>query len=449
MVGLGRSGSEPAPTRIMIVALLSIGTELTRGEIVDTNAAWLAAELTEAGFEIALETTVADDVEAIAQAVRDLTQRHRVVVSTGGLGPTSDDLTARAVAQAAGVELARDDSALLAIRRRVEARGRQVTPAHEKQADVPVGSDILPNGDGTAPGFALGLGTARAFFLPGVPAEMRRMFKEQVLPRIRPEAETGTWTIRLRTFGYGESVVAQHLDGLEEAAASWGDGHVRLGYRAHGPEVDVKVHARAGGPSSARELAAKVAGLVKERLGDVVFGEGDESLAEATGRAVRARGYRLAVAESCTGGLVSHLLTSFPGASEFLIGSAVTYANSAKTRLLGVREDTLRGHGAVSAEVAAEMAEGVRRLCEVDLGISITGIAGPGGGTSAKPVGLVHWAVAHPGGTIVRERVFPGARGDIQMQAAFTVLDQLRRLVEGLPEDAAIPPPLSQRPPVR
>jgi len=428
----------------MTVALLSIGTELTRGEIVDTNAAWLAAELTEAGFEVAIETTVADEIEAIAEAVRDLTRRHRVVVSTGGLGPTSDDVTARAAALAAGVSLARDESALLAIRRRLEARGRTVTPAHEKQADVPTGADILPNGDGTAPGFTLGIGAGRAFFLPGVPAEMKRMFREHVLPRIRPEADSGTWTVRLRTFGYGESIVAQHLDGLEEAHEG-----VRLGYRVHGPEVDVKVHARATGQASARELAAKVAGLVKERLGDVVFAEGDESLPEATGRAVRARGFRLAVAESCTGGLVSHLLTSFPGASEFLIGSAVTYANSAKTRLLGVSEDTLRGHGAVSAEVAAEMAEGVRRLCEVDLGISITGIAGPGGGTSAKPVGLVHWAVAHPGGTIVRERVFPGSRGDIQMLAAFTVLDQLRRLVEGLPEDPPIPPPLSQRPPSR
>lgn len=428
----------------MTVALLSIGTELTRGEIVDTNAAFLAAELTEAGFEVALETTVADEVDAIATAVRDLTSRHRVVVSTGGLGPTSDDLTARAVAFAAGVELSRDESALLAIRRRVEARGRAVTPAHEKQADVPVGSEILPNADGTAPGFMLGFGASRAFFLPGVPGEMKRMFREQVLPRIRPDADSGTFTLRLRTFGYGESVVAQHLDGLEEAHEG-----VRLGYRVHGPEVDVKIHARPAGPSSARDVAARVAALVKERLGDVVFAEGDESLPEATGRAVRARGFRLAVAESCTGGLVSHLLTSFPGASEFLIGSAVTYANSAKTRLLGVREDTLRGHGAVSAEVAAEMAEGVRRLCEVDLGISITGIAGPGGGTSAKPVGLVHWAVAHPGGTIVRERVFPGSRGDIQMQAAFTVLDQLRRVCEGLPEDPAIPPPLSQRPPAR
>jgi nicotinamide-nucleotide amidase len=428
----------------MSVALLSIGTELTCGEIVDTNAAWLAAELVEAGFVVATKMSVPDEVVRIVDALRILAIGHRVIVCTGGLGPTSDDLTAAAAADASGLPLGRDESALLAIRRRVEGRGRVMTPAHEKQADVPQGSEILPNADGTAPGFALALGAARAFFLPGVPREMKRMFKEQVLPRIRPDAPNDRWTIRLRTTGFGESIVAGHLEGLEAEHEG-----VRLGYRVHGPEVDVKIQARSSGAAAARELAARVANDVKARLGDVVFGEGDESLAEATGRALRARGWRLAVAESCTGGLISHLLTAFPGASDFLIGAAVTYANSAKTRLLGVAEDTLRGHGAVSAEVAAEMAEGARRLCEVDVALSITGIAGPGGGTSAKPVGLVHWAVDHPGGTVVRERVFPGSRNEIQIAAAYAALDQLRRVASGLPLDPPVDTPVSQRAPTR
>jgi nicotinamide-nucleotide amidase len=428
----------------MTVALLSIGSELTCGEIVDTNAAWLAAEFVEAGFQVTLKMSVPDEVDAICHALATLAKRHRVIVATGGLGPTSDDLTARAAASAAGVELERDESALLAIRRRVESRGRVMTPAHEKQADVPRGAELLPNADGTAPGFVIGVEGARAFFLPGVPREMKRMFREQVLPRIRPEAANDRWTVRLRTYGFGESIVAQHLEGLEADHLG-----IQLGYRVHGPEVDVKVRARSTSQPAARELALRVAGDVKGRLGDVVFGEGDEGLAEAAGRAIRSRGWRLAVAESCTGGLVSHLVTSFPGASEFLIGSAVTYANSAKTRLLGVSEDTLRGHGAVSAEVAAEMAEGARRLCEVDVAVSITGIAGPGGGTAAKPVGLVHWAVAHPGGTVVRERVFPGSRNDIQLHAAFAALDLVRRVALGLPLDPPVETPLSQRAPVR
>lgn len=428
----------------MSVALLSIGSELTNGEIVDTNAAFLAAELFEAGFEVKAKMSVPDEIDRIVDALAHLSARHRVLVCTGGLGPTSDDLTAEAAARAAGVELARDESALLAIQRRIEARGRELNAGHVKQADVPRGADILPNAEGTAPGFAVALAGARAFFLPGVPREMKRMFKEQVLPRIRPEAPNDGWMIRLRTYGFGESVVAQHLEGVEQQHAG-----VRLGYRVHGPEVDVKVHAHAGSQAAARELAGQVAADVRVRLGDVVFAEGDESLPEAVGRAIRARGYRLAIAESCTGGLVSHLLTSIPGASEYLIGAAVTYANSAKTRLLGVSEDTLRGHGAVSAEVAAEMAEGARRLCEVDVAVSITGIAGPGGGTSTKPVGLVHWAVAHPGGTVVRERVFPGSRADIQAAAAYAALDLLRRVASGLPLDPPVETPVSQRAPVR
>lgn len=428
----------------MTVALLSIGTELTCGEIVDTNAAWLAAELVEAGFVVATKMSVPDEIDRVRDALRMLAERHRVIVATGGLGPTSDDLTAAGAAEAADTTLVRDESALLAIRRRLEGRGRVVTPAHEKQADVPQGAEILPNGEGTAPGFSIAVGPARALFLPGVPGEMRRMFKDQVLPRIRTEATHDRWTIRLRTCGFGESIVAQHLEGIERD-----HGEIRLGYRAHGPEVDVKIQARAAGVAAAREIAGRVAGEVRVRLGDVVFGEGDESLPEATGRALRARGWRLALAESCTGGLVSHLLTTFPGASDFLIGAAVTYANSAKTRLLGVSEDTLRGHGAVSGEVAAEMAEGARRLCEVDVALAITGIAGPGGGSAAKPVGLVHWAVAHPGGTVVRERVFAGSRNDIQMHAAYAALDLLRRIAAGLPLDPPVDTPLSQRAPSR
>ena len=426
----------------MTIALLSIGTELLRGEIVDTNAAFLAATLTEECFDVSSVNTVGDEAAHIVAAIKRLSETNRVIIATGGLGPTSDDLTTACVAEAAGVELVRDESALLAIRRRIEGRGKQVTVQHEKQADVPKGAEVLPNADGTAPGFAIGIGHATAFFMPGVPREMKRMFREQVLPRIRPSAPNDSFVIRLRTFGLPESTAAALLEGFESDFEN-----IRLGYRVHFPELDVKVVGRGATQSEARERATLAASVVRERLGDVVYGEADESLAGITGRALRARGWRLAIAESCTGGLISHLLTANAGASDFLVGSAVTYANSAKTRLLSVSEDILRGHGAVSAECAAAMAQGVRRLCEVDVGLSVTGIAGPGGGSAQKPVGLVYWAVAHPGGTIVRERVFFGDRNEIQVHAAHAALDLVRRTAGGLQDATEIP--LSQRPPVR
>ncbi len=414
----------------MTAAILSIGTELTRGEIVNTNAAWLSAELTAAGFHVDVIDAIPDDVERMVSTLRALAQGHRLIVVTGGLGPTTDDLTAVAAAKAAGVSLVRDESALLAIRRRVESRGRTMNAGHEKQADLPAGADILPNGVGTAPGFSLPIGDTPLFFLPGVPREMKRMFTDQVLPRIRPSAPNNTFQVRLRTYGLGESLVGQALAGIEGTHAG-----VTLGYRVHFPEVDVKVHARGANREVARDLAVRAATEVKARLGDVVYGEGDEAFAEMVGRAVRSRGYRLSLAESCTGGLIAHTLTRYP-ASDYLVGGAVTYANSAKTRLLGVSEDTLRGHGAVSAEVAAEMAEGVRRVCETDVGLSVTGIAGPTGGTAEKPVGLVYWAVSHPGGTVVRNKVFQGEREEVQIASAYAVLDLLRRIALGLPERA-------------
>ncbi len=424
----------------MAVSLLSIGTELIRGEIADTNAAWLAASLTEEGFEVVGASVVPDDPETIVAALKRLADQSRLVIVTGGLGPTSDDVTSACAARAAGVDLVQDESALLSIRRRVESRGRVVTRHHEKQAEIPRGAELLPNADGTAPGYALALGASTLFFLPGVPREMKRMFADQVLPRIRPTSPNDSYVVRLRTFGLPESTAAELLDDL-------GMDQISLAYRVHFPELDVKVVARGVNLAAARELGTQAAQVVKERLGDVVYGEGDETLPSITGRALRARGWRLAVAESCTGGLISHLLTSHPGASDYLIGAAVTYANSAKTRMLGVSEDTLRGHGAVSAEVAGEMAQGARRLCEVDVGLSVTGVAGPAGGSSQKPVGLVYWAVAHPGGTVVHERVFRGDRNEIQVHAAHAALDLLRRVASGLPEGSA--PPVSQRPPSR
>jgi nicotinamide-nucleotide amidase len=406
----------------MTCAILSIGTEITRGELVNTNAAWLAASLTDLGFEVLEQATVADDEAHIVATLERLAASARVIVSTGGLGPTTDDLTTAAVAKALGVPLERDAGSLDHIRRRFERVGRTMTPSNEKQADFPKGASVLANPIGTAPGFEVtfaGRGSeARAFFMPGVPREMKKMFEEQVTPRIRELSPNDSHQIRLRTFGMPESVVGEKLAGVESAFPG-----VTIGYRAHFPEIEVKVLARAKDKPEAHDIATRAAADVRSRLADVLYGEGEDTFPGVVGRALRTRGWTLAVAESCTGGLVGHLLTREAGASDYFLLDAVTYANSAKQQVLGVDEDALRGHGAVSAEVASGMAEGARRVSGADVALAITGIAGPTGGTETKPVGLVYLAVSTPKGTVVKERTFQYAdRTMIQTIAAYAGL---------------------------
>jgi nicotinamide-nucleotide amidase len=407
----------------MTCAVLCIGTELTRGELVDANGPWLAAGLTDIGFEVVEKATVDDDRQRIISAVKRLAGFARVVVCTGGLGPTTDDLTSEAVAEALGVPTERHEPSLEHIRRRLEKFGRTVSPSNAKQADFPRGAEVLPNPVGTAPGFEVKLGDARLFFMPGVPREMKRMFEEQVVPRIRALAPNESCQVRLRTFGLPESIVGERLGGVEEAFPG-----VTIGYRAHFPEIEVKVLARSkrDGEDAARALCERATAEVRTRLADVVYGEGDDTFAGVVGRALRGRGFTLAIAESCTGGLVGHMVTREPGASDFLLVDAVTYANSAKTRLLGVGEDVLRGHGAVSAEVAAAMAEGVRRVSDADIALSLTGVAGPSGGSAEKPVGTVYLALASTQGTVVKHRVFGGERLQIQTLASYAGLQLVR-----------------------
>jgi competence/damage-inducible protein CinA-like protein len=410
----------------MTAAILSIGTELTRGEIVNTNASWLSAELTAIGFDVPETVAIDDNPSRIVATLKRLAASHRVIVATGGLGPTTDDLTTAAVADALGVSLARDAASLEAIRKRFQAFDRVMSPSNEKQADFPEGATVLPNPVGSAPGFAVNIGGCRAFFMPGVPSEMRRMYADHVAPTVAPLAPRLTFQRRLKTFGMPESAVGEKLAGIEAAYPG-----IVLGYRAHFPEIEVKVHATGQTNDAARALADQAASEVRDRLADVIYGEENDTFPQVVGSMLAARGLRLAVAESCTGGLVAHLLTSEP-ASDYFVADTVTYANSAKVRLLGVSEDDLRAHGAVSPVVAAAMAEGVRERCDVDIGVSITGIAGPSGGSAEKPVGLVYWAVAPKGSkTIVRDRVFRGDRRQVQMFAAYAALALVRDVVVG------------------
>lgn len=411
----------------MTAAILSIGTELTRGELVNTNAAWLSEELTKLGFEITEHVTVDDDIGRIVKAIEVLGSRHQVVVSTGGLGPTSDDLTTEAAAKAKGVGLFRDEDTVEDIRKKFAAFGRVMPEANAKQGDFPDGSTILPNAVGTAPGFAMEFDGARFFFVPGVPREMKYLFERSIVPAIADLADRTTHQIHFRTFGLTESGAAERVRDLEAKHPG-----LTLGFRAHFPEIEVKVHMRADTLAAAQAKAKAAASEVRERLGDAVFGGKDDEFADIVGQALRRHGVRLAVAESCTGGRVGAMLTSIPGSSDYLLLDAVAYSNSAKQKVLGIDSELLRAYGAVSPECAAAMAEGARRLVDADMAVSITGIAGPDGGSDDKPVGTVWFALAQRGKpTVTKHRRLPGDRDRVQTLSAYIALELVRRAAAG------------------
>jgi nicotinamide-nucleotide amidase len=408
----------------MTSAVLSIGTELTRGEIANTNATWLCEELTLIGHEVTEAVVVPDDRDEIRRTLERLAAKHGVIVSTGGLGPTTDDITNECVAAALGVALERDVASLEAIAARMARFGRTITPSNAKQADFPSGATILPNPNGTAPGFAVNIGGhCRAFFMPGVPAEMKPMFANHVAPDLRMLVTGGSYQVRLRTFGMPESAVNDRLAGVEAAH------RVIIGYRAHFPEIEVKLLARASTQQEAKRISIAAAEVAKSRLGDVVYGEGSVDFAESVGSLFRERNLTMAAAESCTGGLVAQLITEHPGASEFFRGSIVAYDDSVKTAVLGVPATLVASRGAVSTEVTRAMAEGARRALGVDVALAITGLAGPGGTTPAKPVGEVHLAVATADGTTDRQLSFPSSRSQVRLLAAYAGLSLVRRVV--------------------
>ncbi len=408
----------------MSAAILSIGTELLRGEIQNTNCTWLCERISSLGMSVGECLTIGDDVGEIAHHLERLCVGHTVLVSTGGLGPTTDDLTAQAVADCIQVPLARDERSLTRIEERMRASGRTVAASNAKQADFPRDATVLDNDWGTAPGFSVDVGSCRAFFLPGVPREMKPMFDLHVVPEIRNRVTQHTAQVRIRTFGAPESQINDMLDGIDREFA------VTLGYRAHFPEIEVKALAVENNPVLAAERAERAAREVRKRLGNLVYGEGSKGLPEVVGDCLRAKGWTLALAESCTGGLVAELITQNP-ASDYFLGGVVSYANEVKRDILGVDPHSLATVGAVSEEVVRQMAEGARTRLGADTAVALSGIAGPGGGTEEKPVGLVHIAISTPVRTIAIERVFTGDRQRIQLRAAYTALNLLRNELVG------------------
>ncbi|MDF1565604.1 MAG: CinA family nicotinamide mononucleotide deamidase-related protein [Deltaproteobacteria bacterium] len=407
----------------MRVEILSIGNELLSGAIVDTNSAWMAERLYALGARVEAMHTVADELEAVAEVLRRTAARCDLILCTGGLGPTEDDLTAEAAALAAGVALERNAEAAAQVTEVVSGYGLAVTERQLGQADLPAGSAVLRNHHGTAPAFALTIGACEALFFPGPPRELQPLFEREVPPRL--PAGSARSALQLRTFGRSESRLADLVRAIELPAG------VELGYQVAFPEILLRLLSPIGAEreEGARQVEEAAARL-EAALGELVYARGELDFPTFFGEALATRGLKLALAESCTGGYAAKLLTDAPGASRFLTFSAVTYANEAKVGVLGVSPATLEAKGAVSEEVALEMARGARRVGGADLALAITGIAGPEGGTEEKPVGTVCFAVSGPGEhELCLTRTFRGSRERIRRGGAFTAFELGRQAI--------------------
>lgn len=423
------------------VVILSTGDELTTGKIADTNAQWLADRCVSLGLEVAGTLVVGDHRDRITWAWERAFDLGDLVVCTGGLGPTVDDLTTETVAALLGEELRFDEASAQRIRSFFERIGRPMSQNNLRQAQFPASAVILDNPLGTAPGYRvtcerdvvpLGGAPTRAtrhlVVMPGVPREMKPMFDERVAPWIRGLRDPGEVSVvrTFQTFGMSESA-------LDEAVnAIIAPGEARIGFRASFPQISAKLLVR-GRPAEAERRADELAERMRAKLGPVVFGEGETNMETETGRALRARGATVAVAESCSGGLVGHRLTEVPGCSAYFLADYVCYSNAAKVDVLGVSRETLERHGAVSEETAREMAQGARRRSGADVAVATTGIAGPDGGTAERPVGTVCFALAADGVLVSRRHQLWGTRDWVKLLTSQLALDWVRRWALGLP----------------
>ena len=412
----------------MIVEILATGNEVVEGDVLNSNASWLAQRMRERGFEVRFHSAVPDDEALIEDALRRAVERADIVLVTGGLGPTVDDLTLEIASRAFNRPLQSDEASLKRIRDFFAGLGRTLTPNQEKQALLPQGSTPLLNDAGTAPGASWREGKAVLAFFPGVPKEMQRMFEKRFLPLIEDLGGKETRLRKvLRCFGMPEGQMDQLLRPLQNQDREI-EG-VQLGFRVRFPTIDVRLMVADPDAVAAAQRLEKACAKVQAALGPVVFGEGDLSLEEAVVQIFNDRELKLATAESCTGGTLASLLTDVPGASLCFLEGAVTYSNEAKVARLGVSPKTLEEHGAVSREVALEMAHGIRKTSGADFGVGITGIAGPSGGGETKPVGTVHVAIAHPDGEWEQKFFFPFDRPRFKQITAASALDRLRRIL--------------------
>lgn len=410
---------------MLTAEIVAIGSELLTPFKSDSNSLWLTARLLELGIKVKLKTVVGDDVERLRETIADAIGRSDVVVTTGGLGPTDDDVTREAVSRAVGRELVFHNDLVEELRQRFRRWGREMPEINKKQAFIVEGAKILPNPNGSAVGMLIQTAGKVLAVLPGPPREMQPMFLEYVRPEL--EAMSGGVVAKtriLRVTGLGESAVDEVIAPIYRSYES-----VETSILFNRVEIEVHLLAMDSDAARADRTLDELTGKICGKLGDAVFSTDGSTMEEVVGRLLRARRATLATAESCTGGLISMRITEVPGSSEYYMQGAVTYSNEAKIQMLGVPKEVIEAHGAVSAETAEAMAVGIRRHAGTDYAVSVTGIAGPGGGTPSKPVGTVYIGCAGPEGVTTRHVLLPGDRELVRWRASQAALDLLRRQI--------------------
>ena len=405
--------------------IIAVGSELLTPERTDTNSLWLTGKLNEIGIEVMLKTIVGDDEARLEETIKDALKRSDLVITTGGLGPTEDDVTRQVSARAAGRELVYRDELEADLRERFKRWGREMPEINKRQAFVIDGANVLPNPNGSAVGMLLPLNGKFLAVLPGPPREMRPMFENFVLPTLR-EAADGVLVRRriLRVSGMGESAVDEAIAPIYR---SYPDVQTSILFSR--VEIEVHLNIRTESAEKGDAMLEQLANKIADALGPAVFALNGETMEDVVGAMLTGSGRTLSVAESCTGGLISMRLTEVPGSSGYFMEGAVTYSNEAKVRTLGVSESTLQTHGAVSSQTAEEMAKGMRERAGTDLAIAVTGVAGPGGGSEEKPVGTVFVGYADGYATRSMKFMFPGDRELIRWRASQAALDYLRRRI--------------------
>jgi nicotinamide-nucleotide amidase len=407
--------------------IIAVGSEMLTPYRMDTNSLYLTEQLNLLGVDVIFKSIVGDDRRRLVAAAQHGLFRSDILIVSGGLGPTEDDLTREAVAEALGVKLHRDQEILARLEQRFADRGWKMSSNNLKQADVLEGATALPNPNGTAPGqWLCGEFDGREHIivlLPGPPHEMKALFEAEVRERLRAKVPPAFLAVRtLKIAMLGESLVDARVAPIYKRYSD-----VETTILAGAGEIELHFKTRAATQDAAQSRVDEVAGVVEDELDDAVYSRNGESLEQIVGYWLQMRSATLAVAESCTGGLLAERITSIGGSSRYFLGGAVVYSNALKTELAGVPAEMIDRHGAVSREVAAALAEGIRYRCESTLGVGITGVAGPAGGTAEKPVGMVFHAVAGSTGTEVIQRNFPGDRKRIRRFASTMALDMVRK----------------------
>jgi len=401
--------------------IVSVGNEILSGQTVDTNAAYLSAELLTIGVPVASSYAIRDEIDAIVRGLSLASADADVVLVTGGLGPTDDDLTRQAMAKFLGVELELHNELLEKIQKFFAARGRQMAETNKIQAYIPAGAKALAN-IGTAPGIMAESEGKLFFALPGVPMEMKRMFEESVLPELERFAGGQAVVVKkLKCFGAGESTIAELLGSMMQRGRN-----PLINCTVSSGIITLHIIATSEDREKAKQMAEKDEKLLQNMLGELIYGVSEKSLAEVVGEKLTRQGKTIAVAESCTGGLLAKLLTDIPGSSKYFTFGWITYSNQAKISELGVPADLIQEYGAVSEQVAESMARAARKKAGTDYAVGITGIAGPAGGSEQKPVGLVYIGVDSENGCDTKRCLFSGNRRFIRLRAAQTVLNILR-----------------------